>query len=292
MKITSYFKTVAAAVTSVVLLAGCGASADNNSSNATGASNGKPIVLKVGANPTPHAEILDYVKPKLAKEGIDLEVVVYQDYIQPNRALASGDLDANYFQHVPYLNDYNKKNGTDLVPTVSVHFEPLGLYAGRSKSLTNVKDGATVAVPNDTTNEARALLLLQDAGLIQLKDPNSLSETVQDIVQNPHHLKIQELEAGTIPRVLRDVDYAVINGNYAIDAGLKPSEALYSEKADSLAAKTYANCVVVRKGDENKPAIQALDKALTSPDVAAYIKSHFQGAVVPVFDAIQPTSSK
>ncbi len=286
MKKTSWLKLAATTLMGAALVAGCGAS-NNDANTAQGTTGGKKeVVLKVGANPTPHAEILNYVKPQLAKEGIDLQVVVYQDYVQPNRALASGDLDANYFQHVPYLNDYNKKNGTDLVPTVSVHFEPLGLYGGRSKSLKDVKDGATVAVPNDTTNEARALLLLESAGLIKLKQPESLSETVNDITDNPHHIKITEVEAGTIPRVLRDVDYAVINGNYAVDAGLKVSDALIAEKADSLAAKTYANCVVVRKGEENNPAIVALDKALTSPDVAKFINDHYKGSVVPVFNAI------
>jgi D-methionine transport system substrate-binding protein len=287
MKGTSWLKVAITTVLGAALVAGCGSSNSASSNSASGSSGNKQVVLKVGATPVPHAEILNYVKPILAKEGIDLEIKEFQDYVQPNRALASGDLDANYFQHVPYLNDYNKKNGTDLVPTVSVHFEPLGLYAGRSKSLSDIKDGATVAVPNDTTNEGRALLLLQSAGLIKLKQPDNLFATPHDIAENPHHLQFKELEAATIPRVLKDVDYAVINGNYALDAHLKVKDALASESADSLAAKTYANVVVVRKGDENKPAIQALDKALTSPEVKKFIEEHYQGSVVPVFDAVK-----
>jgi D-methionine transport system substrate-binding protein len=287
VKKLSWIKLAVTSVLGTALLAGCGASGNTSSNSASGSSGDKQVVLKVGASPTPHAEILNFVKPILAKEGIDLEVKEFEDYIQPNRALASGDLDANYFQHIPYLNDYNKKNGTDLVPTVSVHFEPLGLYAGQSKSLSNIKDGATVAIPNDTTNEGRALLLLQSTGLIKLKQQDNLFATPNDIAENPHHLKFKELEAATIPRVLNDVDYAVINGNYAIDAHLKIKDALASESADSLAAKTYANVVVVRKGDENKPAIQALDKALTSPEVKKFIEDHFQGSVVPKFDAVQ-----
>ncbi|GGJ11198.1 lipoprotein [Alicyclobacillus cellulosilyticus] len=246
------------------------------------------VVLKVGAVPTPHAEILNFIKPELAKEGINLQVVVFNDYIQPNRALASGQLDANYFQHVPYLEDYNKKNGTHLVPTVSVHFEPLGLYPGKSKSLKDIPDGATIAVPNDTTNEARALLLLQSIGLIRLKQPANLQETVHDIVSNPHHIKIEEIDAAAIPRVKRDVNFAVINGNYAIQAGYHIQDALAAEKANSLAARTFANVIVVRQGDQNKPAIVALDKAITSPAVRKFIESHYHGSVVPIFLRYDP----
>jgi D-methionine transport system substrate-binding protein len=285
------FKTVATAtlvgIFSSAILAGCGASSNSGTNTTTGANSPKQVVLKIGAMPVPHEQILKFIQPELAKQGIELKIVEYQDYVQPNRALADGDLDANYFQHVPYLNDYNQKNKTDLVPTVSVHFEPLGLYAGKSKSLTNIPDGAKIAVPNDTTNEARALLLLESAGLLKLKQPETLSETKRDIVSNPHHIQIQEIEAATIPRVIRDVNFAIINGNYAVQAGYQVSEALVAEKADSLAAKTYANCIVVRKGDENNPAILALDKAITSPAVAQYINNTYQGSVIPVFDALQ-----
>ena len=284
MRIRTLAKAAIAAVLSTTLLAGCGTQNSASSSAMTTTPGGqKEVVLKVGATPVPQGEILNFVKPMLAKEGIDLQVVTFNDYIQPNRALSSGEIDANYFQHIPYLNDYNKQNHTDLVPTVSVHFEPLALYPGKSKSLSNIPNGATIAVPNDTTNEARALLLLQSAGLIKLRNPSSLNETVQDIVSNPHHLQIQELDAAAIPRVKQDVNYAVINGNYAVEAGYKISDALVSEKADSLAAKTYANVVVVRKGDQNKPAIVALDKALQSNAVKQFIINHYHGSVIPVF---------
>lgn len=285
MKILPLAKLMVIGALSAATLAGCGVSSKSNST-ATGPNGQKETVLKVGATPVPHEQILNLVKPVLAKEGIDLQVVEYQDYVQPNRALADGDLDANYFQHVPYLNDYNQKNHTDLVPTVSVHFEPLGLYAGRSKSLSDIQDGAKIAVPNDTTDEARALLLLESAGLIKLKQPENLSETKQDIVSNPHNIQIEEIEAATIPRVIKDVNYAVINGNYAVQAGFKVSDALVAEKADSLAAKTFANVVVVRKGDEHKPAIEALDKALTSPAVEQYINNTYHGSVIPIFNAL------
>ncbi|WP_303799127.1 MetQ/NlpA family ABC transporter substrate-binding protein [Alicyclobacillus macrosporangiidus] len=285
----SIVRWAAALLASTALVAGCGASPSGTPSAAghpTGTS-GEPVVLKVGASPVPHAEILNAVKPVLAKEGIDLQVVEFQDYVQPNRALAEGSLDANFFQHVPYLTEYNQQNHTDLVPTVSVHFEPLGLYPGRSTSLSNIPDGAKIAVPNDTTNEARALLLLQSAGVISLKQPLTIDETKQDITANPHHVQIVELDAASIPRHLRDVEYAVINGNYAVQAGLTIDKALAKESADSLAAKTYANVVVVRKGGENKPAIQKLDAALQSDTVRQFIEQHYHGSVVPVFDALK-----
>jgi len=285
MKLKHLAKIAITAIFGTALISGCGTNSSNASQNTSNASSGakQETVLTVGASPVPHAEILNYVKPILAKEGIDLHVVVFNDYIQPNRALAAGQLDANFFQHVPYLNDFNKKNGTDLVPTVAVHFEPLGLYPGKSTSLKNIPDGATIAVPNDTTNEARALLLLQSAGLIKVKNPQSLSETKNDIVWNPHHIQIQELDAAAIPRVARDMNFSVINGNYALEANFTPKDALAIEKAGSLAAKTFANVIVVRKGDQNNPAIVALDKAITSPEVKQYIEQHYQGSVVPVF---------
>ncbi|MFB5191547.1 MetQ/NlpA family ABC transporter substrate-binding protein [Alicyclobacillus fastidiosus] len=265
--------------------AGCGTNGTNNEAGngSSTASAKKDVVLKVAASPTPHAEILDDIKPILAKEGIQLDVVVYDDYIQPNRALSSGQVDANFFQHKPYLEDYNAKNHTDLVPTVAVHFEPLGLYPGKSKSLSNIPDGATIAVPNDTTNEARALLLLQNAGIIKLKNPNSISETKADITSNPHHVQIEELDAAAIPRTVRDVNYAVINGNYAIDAGYTVKDALDVEKANSLAAKTYANYIVVRPNETNDWRIKDLDKAITSAQVKQFIETKYKGSVVPVF---------
>lgn len=291
MNIKSIAKLAVTAVIGTTLIAGCGTSSSNNTSSNTTAGGKKEVVLKVGAVPVPHAEILDFIKPTLAKEGIDLEVVTFNDYIQPNRALSAGEIDANYFQHVPYLDDYNQQNHTNLVPTASVHFEPLGLYPGKSTSLKNIPSGATIAVPNDTTNEARALLLLQSANLIKLKDPKSLNETVQDITKNPHNIHIQEVDAAAIPRLKNQVNYAVINGNYALQAGYKISDALISEGANSLAAKTYANVVVVRSGDQNKPAIVALDKALQSAAVKNYINQHFKGSIIPVF-LTYPTTSK
>ncbi|GMA61780.1 MetQ/NlpA family ABC transporter substrate-binding protein [Alicyclobacillus fastidiosus] len=263
---------------------GCGTnSASNDGNGSSTASAKKDVVLKVAASPTPHAEILNDIKPILAKEGIQLEVIVYNDYIQPNRALSSGQVDANFFQHKPYLENYNEMNHTDLVPTVAVHFEPLGIYPGKSKSLANIPNGATIAVPDDTTNEARALLLLQNAGIIKLKDPNSISETKEDITWNPHHVNIEELDAAAIPRTVRDVNYAVINGNYALDAGYTVADALDVEKANSLAAKTYANYIVVRPDETNDWRIKDLDKAITSPQVKQFIETKFKGSVVPVF---------
>ncbi len=282
MNIKRITKIAATLLLGGTLLTGCGTKATSNTTNTT-SSGQHQTVLTVGATPIPHADILNFIKPILAKEGIDLHVVVFNDYIQPNRALAHGQLDANYFQHVPYLNDFNTKNGTNLVPTVAVHFEPLGLYPGKSKTLAAIPDGATIAVPNDTTNEARALLLLQDAGLIKLKQPVNLSETKTDITWNPHHIQIQEIDAAALPRVAHSENYAVINGNYAVEAGFTPKNALTVEKANSLAAKTFANVIVVRKGDENKPAVLALDKAITSPAVKQFIEQHYHGSVVSVF---------
>lgn len=244
----------------------------------------KEVVLKVGATPVPHAEILRAAAPLLEKKGIKLEVVEFTDYATPNTALAEKSLDANYFQHIPYLDDFAKKNNLNLTWTVKVHFEPLGVYSQKIKSLSELKDGAAVAVPNDTTNEARALLLLQDNGLIKLRQGAGITATVKDIAENKKNLKIQELEAAQIPRSLPDVDAAVINANYALDAKLNPAkDALVAEKKDSLAATTYANIVAIRKGDENRPEIKALNEALTSPEIKKFIEEKYQGAVVPVF---------
>jgi D-methionine transport system substrate-binding protein len=241
-------------------------------------------VLKVGAVPTPHGEILKFITPLLKEKGIDLQIVEFTDYVQPNLALQNKELDANYFQHVPYLNDFNKKNNTQLSATVPVHFEPLGLYPGKTKTLEELKDGDTIAVPNDTTNEARALLLLQSAGILKVKDGAGLEATVKDIVENPKNIKIQELEAAQISRSLPDVNLAVINGNYAIEAGLNAAtDALKAEDKDSLAAQTFANIITVRTGDENKEEIKLLDEVITSPEVRDFINETYKGAVIPVF---------
>ena len=240
-------------------------------------------VIKVGASITPHAEILAVVKDELAAEGYTLEVVEYNDYVLPNTATESGDLDANYFQHTPYLDDFNANNGTHLVPVASVHYEPFGIYAGKTAAITDLKEGAVVAVPNDTTNEARALLLLEAQGLITLKEGAGLTATKVDIVENPLNLDIKEIEAAQLARSLADVDIAVINGNYAIEGGLKVSEAIAVEASDSEAAQTYANILVVKEGNEEQEKIKALVTALTSETVKTYIDSTYDGAVVAMF---------
>lgn len=244
-------------------------------------SNDKKITI--GASITPHSEILAVAKDVLAEDGYELEVKEYNDYVLPNTATEDGSLDANYFQHQPYLDNFNTENGTNLVSVTSVHYEPFGVYAGKAESLEALENGATVAVPNDTTNEARALLLLEAQGLITLKEGVGLSATALDIEENPLDLKIQEIEAAQLARSLKDVDIAVINGNYAIEGGLKVSEALAVEAADSEAAQTYANVVAVKKGNENEEKIKALVKALNSEQVKEFINNKYDGAVVPIF---------
>ncbi len=240
------------------------------------------MVIKVGASVSPHAEILEQVKDKLAEEGYTLEIVEYNDYVLPNTALDQGELDANYFQHQPYLDEFNEKNATDLVSVAAIHFEPFGIYAGNSDSL-DLEEGAIVAVPNDGTNEARALLLLQDQGLITLKEGAGLSATILDIESNPLNLQIEELEAAQITRSLADVDIACINGNYAISGGLSVEDALATEATESLAAETYANIIVVKAGEEDSAKTKALVDALLSDEVRQYIEDTYDGAVVPVF---------
>ena len=258
-------------------------SAAETTAEETTASSGELQKIVVGASPAPHAEILKAANDVLKEKGYELEIKEYVDYIQPNLALESGDLDANYFQHLPYLESFNKENGTNLVSAGAIHYEPFGVYAGKTTSLDELQDGATIAVPNDTTNEARALLLLEAQGLIKLKEDAGLTATKNDIVENPKNLQLYEVEAAQLPRVIGDVDVAVINGNYAIEAGYKVSDALAVEASDSLAATTYGNVVAVRAGEENDPAIQALIEALTSEEVKAFIESTYDGAVVPLF---------
>ena len=258
-------------------------SAAETTAEETTASSGELQKIVVGASPAPHAEILKAANDVLKEKGYELEIKEYVDYIQPNLALESGDLDANYFQHLPYLESFNKENGTNFVSAGAIHYEPFGVYAGKTTSLDELQDGATIAVPNDTTNEARALLLLEAQGLIKLKEDAGLTATKNDIVENPKNLQLYEVEAAQLPRVIGDVDVAVINGNYAIEAGYKVSDALAVEASDSLAATTYGNVVAVRAGEENDPAIQALIEALTSDEVKAFIESTYDGAVVPLF---------
>ena len=239
--------------------------------------------ITVAASATPHAEILEEAKPLLEKEGYDLEVTVFDDYVRPNEVVESGEFDANYFQHIPYLDQFNEEKGTHLVNAGGIHYEPFGIYPGTKDSLDDLEDGDSIAVPNDTTNEARALLLLADNGLIELKEGVGLTATKQDIVSNPKNLDIREMEAALVPTVLNEVAVAVINGNYAIGAGLKVSEALAAEKSESTAAQTYANVICVKEGNENSEKIQALIKAVTSETVKEYINSTYDGAVVPIF---------
>ena len=276
-------KALALALTGAVIIgafAGCGAKKDSSSD--TKKEETKKIVI--GASPSPHADILKVAKKELKKEGYELEIKEYSDYVQPNTALESGDLDANYFQHKPYIDDFNKKKKTHLVSAGMIHYEPFGIFPGKTKTLKDLKKGATVAVPNDTTNEARALLLLQDQGLIKLKDGAGLTATKKDIVENKKDLAIKEIEAAQIPRSLKDVDIAVVNGNYALQAGLKVNkDALATEDADSVGAKTYGNIVAVKKGNEKLAATKALIKALKSDTVKKYINDKYDGAVVPLF---------
>lgn len=257
--------------------------ADAATEETTDAASGELEVLKVGASITPHAEILAQVKDTLAAEGYDLQVVEYNDYVLPNTALEDGELDANFFQHQPYLDDFNAENGTHLVSVAAVHFEPFGLYAGKTDSIANLKDGATVAVPNDTTNEARALLLLEAQGLIKLKEGAGLTATVLDIEENPLNLEIKEIEAAQLVRSLPDVDIAAINGNYAAEGGLNVADAIAVEASDSLAADTYANVIVVKEGNENSEKTQALVGAVLSDGVKSYIEETYGNAVIPVF---------
>ncbi|MGI6141925.1 MAG: MetQ/NlpA family ABC transporter substrate-binding protein [Caldicoprobacterales bacterium] len=256
------------AILSFSLLAGCSKSADE-----------KKIVI--GATPTPHGEILKIVKDVLAEEGYELEIKEFTEYAQLNPALDSGDLEANYFQHQPYLDNYNKENNGKLVSIAAIHYEPLGLYPGKAASLEELQDGAQIAVPNDTTNEARALLLLETIGLIKIDPDAGLEATVMDIIENPKNLVIVEIEAAQLARSLSDVEMAVINGNYALQAGLNAAtDALAKEEQDSLAAETYANVVAVREGDENNKKLLALVDALKSDKVREFIADKYQGAVV------------
>ena len=292
--------SVALAGTLALSLAACGSSASSSAAESTAPAESEAAstseaaseettdlagtTLKVAASPTPHAEILNAAKDILAEQGITLEVVEFSDYVQPNLVTESGEVDANYFQHTPYLESFNEENGTHLVSVGAIHYEPFGIYAGKTASLEELADGASVAIPNDGSNETRALLLLQDAGLIKLKDgidPTS-DATKLDITENPKNLDIQEIAAEQLPRSLADVDLAVINGNYALQADLNASEdSLITENPDY--AKVYVNVVACRAGEENSDKIQALKKALQSDDVKKYVDETYKGAVVTVF---------
>ena len=238
--------------------------------------------IKVAASATPHAEILEEAKPILEKEGWDLEVTVFDDYVQPNLVVESGDFDANYFQHIPYLDNFNEEQGTHLVNAGGIHYEPFGIYPGTKETLDDLEDGDTIAVPNDTTNEARALLLLQDNGVITLKDGAGLEATVKDIEENPKNIQIEELEAAQVSRVKDEVAFVVLNGNYALQAGYSVSkDSIAHETSDSEAAKTYVNIIAVKEGNEDNEAVKALVDVLKSDEIKDYINETYDGAVVP-----------
>ena len=239
--------------------------------------------ITVAASPTPHAEILKVAGDVLAKDGWELKVTEYADYVVPNNVVEDGECDANYFQHQPYLDTFNAENGTHLVSVAAIHYEPFGIYAGTAKSLSDLKDGDSIAVPNDPTNEARALLLLEENGVIKLKEGVGINATKNDIIENPKNIDIREMEAALVPTVLSDVACAVINGNYAIASGLKLAEALAVENSESLAIKEqYVNVLAVKEGNENLPKVKALIEVLTSDTIAKYITDTYAGAVVPM----------
>jgi D-methionine transport system substrate-binding protein len=268
-------------------LMSCGSTSSGNTpstpNNSQAEGESQTTTIKVGASPTPHAEILEAIKPVLTEQNINLEVVVFDDYVLPNEALDNGELDANYFQHQPYLSDFNANKGTDLVSAAAVHYEPMGIYAGQVKSLDEIPDGASIAVPNDATNEARALLLLEQAGLIKVREGAGLEATAVDIIENPKNIKLQEVEAAQVSRTLPDVAVGVLNGNYALVAGLSAKDALETEDPNSIAAQTFGNILAVRRGDEGSDTIKALVAALTSDTAKQFIEKQYQGSVIPLF---------
>ena len=264
-----------ALVSLLAVVAGCGG--DKKEAEKTTA---KKVVLKIGATPVPHAEILNFIKPTLEKEGIDLQIIEFSDYVKPNLALNDKELDANFFQHIPYLEKFAKERNLPLATLTKVHIEPMGIYSKNIKSLDALPEGAKIAIPNDPTNGGRALALLQSAKLLKLKDGVGISGTPSDIVENPKNFSIIEIEAALLPRSLDDVAISVINSNFAMEAKLNPvKDSLFTEPKDS----PYANIIAIRKGDENRPEIQKLAKALTSPEVKKFIEEKYKGAVVPAF---------
>lgn len=261
--------TIVTAALALAVLTGCGAKKDDGT-------------ITVAASATPHAEILEQVKPILAEQGYTLEVTVFNDYVQPNQVVESGEYDANYFQHIPYLDSFNEEQGTHLVNAGGIHYEPFGIYPGTKGDLSAIAEGDTIAVPNDTTNEARALLLLQDNGILTLKAGVGLEATVRDIEENPYNVEIQELEAAQVPRVKDEVAFVVLNGNYAMEAGFSVAkDAVAYEQSDSEAAKTYVNVIAVKEGNENNEGIKALVAALKSDTIKEYISNTYDGGVIP-----------
>ena len=265
-------------------LTGCGGSdkgGDSGSDSGSGSEDSGSKSVKVAASATPHAEILEEAKGLLEAEGYELEVTVFNDYVQPNEVVESGDFDANYFQHIPYLESFNEEKGTHLVNAGGIHYEPFGIYPGTKKSLDELEEGDAIAVPNDTTNEARALLLLQDNGVITLKEGAGLNATVNDIEENVKNVEIVELEAAQVSRVVDEVAFVVLNGNYALEGGYSvKSDAISYEKSDSEAAKTYVNVIAVKEGNEENEGIQALVKVLKSDDIKKFIDEKYDGAVI------------
>lgn len=250
-------------------LTACGSSKDDST-------------ITVAASATPHAEILEQVKPILEKQGYTLEVTVFSDYVQPNQVVESGEYDANYFQHIPYLDSFNEEHGTHLVNAGGIHYEPFGIYPGTKSDLSALAEGDVISVPNDTTNEARALLLLQDNGILKLKEGVGLEATVRDIEENPYNVEIQEPEAAQVPRVKDESAFVVLNGNYAMEAGFSVSkDAVAYEQSDSEAAQTYVNVIAVKEGNENKEGIKALVDALKSDEIREYINNTYDGGVIP-----------
>lgn len=290
---------LAASTLAAGILAGCGSSSADTKTADTAATEAAATteaatteaapadgdnVIKVAASQTPHSEILAAVKDLLAEEGYDLEVTVFEDYVQPNNVVESDEFDANYFQHVNYLNSFNEENGTHLAiaDNGKIHYEPFGIYGGTKTSLDDIADGDAIAIPNDTTNEARALLLLQQEGLIKLNDGVGVTATVNDVAENPHNLKLVEVEAAQVPKQLPSVAFGVINGNYALEAGLNvATDALATESAEGDAIQQYVNVIAVKEGNESSAKIKALTDALHSETAVKYIKDNYQGAVVP-----------
>jgi len=259
-----------AAVLAAGIFAGCGSKGGDGGT------------ITVAATEVPHSEILEAAKPILAEKGWDLQVTVFNDYVQPNEVVEAGDFDCNYFQHTPYLDQFNVEKGTHLVSVGEIHYEPLGIYGGTESDLANISDGATIAVPNDTTNEARALLLLQDNGIITLKEGAGMEATKNDIAENPHNVEIIELEAAQVARVIDETSFVVLNGNYALQAGLNAqTDALAYETSDSEAAKTYVNVIVVKEGNEENAGVKALVEVLKSDEISQFINDKYQGSVVP-----------
>ncbi len=273
-------------VFAISALAGCGGSSSaSKPAETTAAPAAEAEVITVAASAVPHAEILEQAKPILAEQGYDLQITIFNDYVQPNEVVEAGDFDANYFQHIPYLDSFNAEKGTHLVNAGGIHYEPFGIYPGSRKSLDEVADGDEILVPNDTSNEARALLLLEANGLLTLKDGVGLNATVNDITDNPYNLQITEMEAAQIARSLPDAAFGVINGNYALEAGLSASrDALTYEASDSEAAKTYVNVIAVYEGNETSEKIQALVNVLKSDEIVKYINDTYDGAVIPFQD--------